>query len=858
MQSKLKLHSSFAECEREELRCITTLQDGLGCLALDDEGRCIAHSRELFGLSIDELTQTLSPLQAHSTAVPKFFELTHWRGFHHRSGEVTLVEFEPAHRDHHPITIELPAVMNNHLHYCQTLCENIRRSLPYSRVMVYQLHENGSGEVIAESIDSALEPFIGLHYPATDIPKQARALYSEILARSVFSAQTPSNQLSSDHEMSIDLTQLISRGISEFHLTYLRNMGSEATASLAIHHEGELWGLVSLHSDRPLAPSLSRHHTLRELYGQVNQALREVFILSEQAQSQRQANLLTRFEAEVGREFDLAYSLFLSNFALHRLLGGVGASVLVADGLSQVGVTPPRDQTAQLLRQLQQSAETTAFCEGITGTCLDSEDSLIGGYAYFRLSTEPHSAILVFRRQVSQTVAWGGDPRRLGQGDSVVRYTPRASFERWVETVEGSCIPWENRAKSNLDAIIQTVMRRFGCADTAALSVLLGYSIRQLAYTRSKLLQKLNEQFDQLRQGIAIAIQTESNGPKVVLGINEAASDAFNIPLQEAENMTLDNFAATTNIPFDEMQIGRTQQASVWTHDQGHRDLEVEVYQQLDFHSDSSEESLRVLIYFMNDITQAKRVEMALNAAYRRSQKMVQIQNELFSKLMHELKTPLNSIIGFSSFLNDESLSPAEREDFCERVLRNARALRHVIESSGLENARLRADVAEDEEQSDLATLVENVINDLALMSNERSIEVVFNPEMGHQLIRVSPMAMTQVITNLVHNAIKYSEPGQTIDIRTGIEAGHTYISVEDQGIGMTSEQIRAATQPFTRFTERPGSGLGLSIVKQLLEANDCDLAITSGINRGTTMTVRIPTIRLVTTPATVEQKDWV
>ena len=843
MQSKLSLHSHFDECESEELRRVSSLQDGVGCLLLDSKNQCIGQSSELFGKTVEELVEALSHLTSKSAPTPTFFELTNWVGFHHRTGEHTLIEFRPLENEKSIPEFDLPVIINNHMHYCQNLCDRLRSALPFSRVMVYQLHNDGSGEVIAESIDTGVDPFIGLHYPATDIPQQARALYSEIFARSIFSADPPSNELHAEGDH--DLTQLISRGVSPYHLSYLRNMGSVATASIAIQKDGKLWGLVSLHSDQSKAPSLYGHSCIRNLYHSINAAMGDVFMLSEHAQVKRQSNLLSRFEQELTREFDLAYSLLLSNFSLHRMLGGVGVALQVSDGLSQIGVTPSRHLTQQLLDDLAVSDNKMIFCDSISGSCLAKQNSSIGGYAYYRLSDTPHCAIIVFRRQVSQTVAWGGDPRQHHQNDSSVRYTPRASFERWVETVEGSCLPWEASTRTNLVKIIETTMQRFGCNSKAGFSVLLGYSIRQIAFSRGKLMQKLNEQFDQLRQGIAIAIQTESEGPQIVLGINEAASDAFNIPIQEAENMELDTFASATNVPFQKMEIGKTQQASVWTHDQGHKDLEVEVYQQLDFKNEATGESLRVLIYFMTDITQAKRVELALGAAYQRSQKMAQIQTELFSKLMHELKTPLNSIIGFASFLNDQTLSDAERQDFINRVVRNAHALKHVLDNTGLENARLRAEVAKDTETSDLVALIENVIADLTLMSAERSISVEFSCNDLRPRVRLSPMAMGQVITNLVHNSIKYSEPGQNIVVQLEPGTSGIQIVIKDQGMGMSKEQIQSATEPFTRFTERPGSGLGLSIVKQLLEANDCELELHSALGHGTQAIIAVPGIRI-------------
>ena len=845
MPTQLTLHKSFAECESEELQRVERLQGQFHVFLADESGDLIALSSNMQPDRAHEFLHALDFDQLKAVDRPQVTRVLGIDLFYHRNFEgFWCFEFDPLTPQIKPLNIRLDPAMPNVVRYAQTICDELHALLPYDRVLVYRFSEDESGEVIAEKIDQGMEPFIGLHYPATDIPRQASALYAKNPARMVFSNQGSDVTLVGPKGQQFDLTHIVSRGVSPYHLSYLQNMGSLSTASVAITINGTLWGLLSMHSETEVTPTADLYLTLSQLKKQLSERFSECIELSEQGIVLRNQSLLDRFEQHLSSEFDLAYSLLLGSFAVHRMVGGVGAAVIVGEAVAQVGETPQSSVSRELFRRLQSAGKAREFCDSVYDEP-EIARAKLGGYAYVELSAgagaEAGAGLLIFRRQVTQSVSWGGDPRNLSiQEGETPTYTPRASFERWTELVQGQCLPWDKRTVELLEAMILKMSQRFESTG-GALGPLLGYSLQQLVHNRTKILQRLNDQFEQLREGMAIAIQTGESEPRSILSINYAASIAFNMSAQEAEGMGIDDFVQTTNIPFEALESGSISQVSVWTNDAGHRDLQVEVQQQFDFQNPATGESISIQVFCLTDITQSKRVELALHAAYRKSEKLAAAQNETFAKLMHEMRTPLNSIIGFSSFLSDETLSESERNDFLERVVRNAQALQVLLDQSREQAHILRRDIEAASETCSLGKLIQEVSDDLALSANERALSIRLELPQSEVWVNGARASIRQIVINLLSNAMKFSDPGQSIQIHLEQQSDFAVFSVEDSGVGMTPQQVASSTEPFVRFSERPGSGLGLSIVNQLIQANGGQLNIESEAGKGTRVEARIP-----------------
>jgi len=182
-----------------------------------------------------------------------------------RCGEFTMIECEPHElADEGVATTMQPLLMQlrdveSFDRLCSLVARQMRALSGFDRVMTYRFHPDGSGEVIAETRRSGLEAFKGLHYPATDIPKQARALYERYPIRmiaDVDAVPVPVLPMVDPSGERLDLSPSVLRAVSPIHLEYLRNMGVAASLSISILIDGKLWGLIACHHQRPRALSL--------------------------------------------------------------------------------------------------------------------------------------------------------------------------------------------------------------------------------------------------------------------------------------------------------------------------------------------------------------------------------------------------------------------------------------------------------------------------------------------------------------------------------------------------------------------------------------------------------------------------
>ena len=141
---------------------------------------------------------------------------------------------------------------------CSTLADEVRRLTGYDRVMVYHFHDDEHGEVVAEARRSDLEPYLGLHYPASDIPRPARRLLrlSPLrLIADVDGVPVPIAGLGEFRHRPLDLSRSALRAVSPIHLQYLRNMGVGASLTISLTEGPRLWGLLACHHGEATVPS---------------------------------------------------------------------------------------------------------------------------------------------------------------------------------------------------------------------------------------------------------------------------------------------------------------------------------------------------------------------------------------------------------------------------------------------------------------------------------------------------------------------------------------------------------------------------------------------------------------------------
>lgn len=415
----------------------------------------------------------------------------------HRSGASLVLEFETADISDrfaadplagvHEMVQSLDTAVSLQM-LCQGAAEAVRGVARYDRVLVYKFMQDGSGWVIAESREDHLEPFLDLHYPAADIPQQARALYVKNWLRLITQVNyEPARLTPPCHPRTgqpLDMSQAILRDVSPIHREYLRNMGIDASMSISIVRGGELWGLIACHNYTPRI--LPRHlRAVCELFGSMFSLLLETREKSEQFNDRLASRMvLQNLMLNLASAEDYANGLTKESPNLLDYIHGGGSSLdgvrrggvalRVRDQLTFLGQTPTQPHIERLFDWL---TVHMAKGDGIFSTDRLSEiwpeaaafAEIASGILVIAVSHERSDFIVWFRPEQVGTTSWAGEPVKLklgAPGDS--RLSPRKSFEVWKETVRGRCQNW---SPADLDAafdlrvsLLHVVLRRITVA----------------------------------------------------------------------------------------------------------------------------------------------------------------------------------------------------------------------------------------------------------------------------------------------------------------------------------------------------------------------------------------------------------
>lgn len=386
--------------------------------------------------------------------------------------------------------------------FCQRAADRVRSVAGYDRVMVYRFTADEAGWVYAEALRADMTPYLDLHYPASDIPKQARALYLTSWLRLITEVDyTPAPlvpQINPRTRLPVDMSHATLRDVSPIHREYLRNMGVDASMSISIICEGKLWGLIACHHQTPRR--LPRHlRAVCELFGSMFSLQLEVRLRAEQLEArQLSRKALSQIMQLLARADDYAAGLVAQQHLLldYIAAGGLalrvaqtsgGVAIRVNSGITSVGKTPDDEQIGALTDWL---TTHMAEFEGVFATDRLGEvfppakeyADVGAGLLAVSVSREPRDFVLWFRPEVIQSVRWGGDPEKpVEVGPNGIRLTPRKSFEAWSETVRGRSSPWlpsEGDAAFDLRvSLLEVVLRRI---DEAARERLRAWQQEQL------------------------------------------------------------------------------------------------------------------------------------------------------------------------------------------------------------------------------------------------------------------------------------------------------------------------------------------------------------------------------------------
>ena len=340
--------------------------------------------------------------------------------------------------------------------FCDSVAAEVRAISGLDRVMVYRFHADQHGEVFAESKRDDLPAWLGLHYPATDIPQPAREILKKIWVRPLQDAAGPLVELvplaNPDTGRPLDMTHCALRGASVMYTEYLANMGVAATLVMPILVDGALWGLVVSHQYRPTFFSYPLRAACELLAQVVSLQLKSTEFMEQQAYRLKVDAVHQQLIAKAAQDGDLI-AFFNSQPTLLDAMQAGGAALFHLGRWWCVGQTPTNAQLDALAEWLNQRAELDLGERPVYAT-----DSLVrdypagaditgvaSGVLAVRVSRLRQDLILWFRPETAQTISWAGDPndKIVSAGIHGARLTPRGSFELFVESVQSQALPWK-------------------------------------------------------------------------------------------------------------------------------------------------------------------------------------------------------------------------------------------------------------------------------------------------------------------------------------------------------------------------------------------------------------------------------
>jgi light-regulated signal transduction histidine kinase (bacteriophytochrome) len=342
------------------------------------------------------------------------------------------------------------------------VARTIRNLLGYDRVMVYRFDHDWHGEVVAEARQEDLEAYLGLHYPATDIPVQARALYLRNRVRQISDCRYVPARIMPAYDpetaTATDLSDVSLRSVSPVHLEYLGNMGVTASLVASIIANGKLWGLIACHHYRPFFAD----HRMREVADAVARSFAtRVSAIEELAKIEVESTLLTVREKLITafNESDRIDPELLASLApeLLEVVDADGVAIFAGNRVMRYGQLPDAEGLLRLRDFVGTGAQDGV--DGITGVlhtdelgarypALDTPSitGLAAGIIFMPLQEDAHNAVVWTRTEQVRQVRWAGNPA-LAKLENIAgaRLSPRQSFSSWQETVRGRSRPWSRQ-----------------------------------------------------------------------------------------------------------------------------------------------------------------------------------------------------------------------------------------------------------------------------------------------------------------------------------------------------------------------------------------------------------------------------
>ncbi len=702
-----------------------------------------------------------------------------------------------------------------------TAAQSVRAVSGFERVMVLRFEVDGDGEVIGESLAPDWDQsFMGLRFPASDIPPQARALYRVSHERWIpvrdyepIPLEPSRSQVGEPFDLSLSLY----RSISPVHQAYQQNIGVDGAMSLSVLCDGELWGLIIGHHRQPHRVSATSRNHAAAIVRAFNMML--AGRLNRQAKVRRAAGLPSNsgILSKLAVSEDCRSALTEGEPSILDLLPNcAGAAVIWNDnGTGQVrtlGETPPEGDIFALAAWIRSNATKPVFC------C----DCISDGFPLFLAHREKASGVLailfedarqpvllLFRPEAIRSVSWAGKPEKLA-GPTGTFSLPRRSFDLWIEAKRNHSEIWKPKELEVAADLLATA----------------NYVLVHEAYRKL-----MEEALHQSQERLKFALEAGEVGTwELSIEIGEvAASDRALSLLDLPPGVQPSCEEVRARIHPDDRgavdeALRRTVQSGNPFQIEWRRPLPDGSVRWLETRGERrSVSGKQVIGGLIQDITtrikQKERVEEASKA-----------KSEFLSNMSHELRTPMHAILGYSEIgltAIDEGDTQSVRK-YLENIGRAGERLTNLLNNL-LNLAKMEAGrVGYKKERADLKEVIEHALMELDPLIKAKNLNMTVAFDRQTEAVFDKPH-MTQVLVNLLSNAIKFSSAGGQIFITLFEErsdGGETAVGcrITDEGPGVPDDELQTVFDKFIQSSKTKtgagGTGLGLAICQMIIEAH--------------------------------------
>lgn len=357
-------------------------------------------------------------------------------------------------------------IVDNDQEIWDLLLNTLSKIVNYDRMMVYKFMMDGSGKVVAEKTNDNLESYLGLHYPESDIPIQARELYLKKRKRIFSNVHSEPVPLLSKNLESIDLTYSTSRGMSPIHGQYIKNSGASSSFSISIIIDDYLWGLVTCQNSQP------KHIDLEDrVQAGIFTALASNAYSSFKSKNELNYRLkLNEKSAHLKTEFLKYNSLFDSltenKAEIRNFLEADGLAVIAEEKIVTEGSTPDIATIEKITQWAHQYTEDSIYLSRSFlkdhGKELGLDERAAGVVIYF-VERSKNNVLIWFRKEFDEHIDWAGNPEKkieviYRDGEEKQMVSPRTSFKIFTEDIKGNSKRWNSRNIVALQAVRDLIL----------------------------------------------------------------------------------------------------------------------------------------------------------------------------------------------------------------------------------------------------------------------------------------------------------------------------------------------------------------------------------------------------------------